>query len=161
MKTLLIGLLILLSGCNKSVGGSSAATTVEFHEEIQYVLPRNFKGYYQFKPIDIGVLDQWGGCLPEGCTLGGIGKDTQINYHGNGCFFDTELIQNYRTNYYYLKIRPRVEDIPNYSYQPNDPECDELLGDFWIHHDGNDNENLLKDGKIFPQPNNMTIEKAA
>lgn len=160
MKITLI-LFLGLAGCAKdsSTGNSPQSTTTT--QEVQYELPNAFKGSLDFKELGIGVLNQWGSCLPIGCTLGGTGKDTRIFYNSKTCYLDTALVKNYRTNYYHLTITQRVEDIPNFGYLPNPTECNELIGQYWVHHNGLDNENLFHSNfhNYSELPFNATIEQ--
>jgi len=140
MKTVLIIVALFLNmSCAKVPASDQPSAAISPEKEVQHELPAQFTGSLNYKEITLNVADVFTSCLPAGCSLGGIGKDTIVRYNSKTCIFNTELITNYRTNYYYLTISARVEDIPNYNYQPNPSECSELIGDFWIHHTTVDN----------------------
>jgi len=116
--------------------------------EYQYDLPYSFRARLNFKDVYIGVKDQYSGCLPVGCSLGGIGKWTNIVYNTQNCTMDTRLVKNYRMNYYYLEITIPSAPITGYAgvdqSVSNPNECNELIGNYWVHHDGLDADNLYK-----------------
>jgi hypothetical protein len=134
MKTIVMTILVLLNmACAKNTDSAPIAT-IAVEDEVQMELPSKFTSTLNYKEVLVNIDNVYTSCLPAGCQLGGIGKDTIVIYNHKTCFFNTELLTNYRTNYYFLTIKPRVEDIANYNYQPNPSECSELLGNFWVHH---------------------------
>lgn len=151
MKTLrILAIIISLVGivaCSPGGSGSSspAPTPAEPFVEFQYKMNNTLGGVLNYKEVAINTRNNtacsphplFGGITPET----GIGLQTQIVYNTTYCRFDTKLVKNYRLNYYYLEIRTPAP-LDGCLNPPNKTECNELIGNYWIHHNGQDSTNL-------------------
>jgi hypothetical protein len=141
-KLILIALAVGGIGCAN--GESSKPSSVSGpSQEVQFTVPDDFIGILENKPIHIAIGPAIGGRTDN--PLYGLGNQNLIKYNSFNCYMTTRMVENYRTNFYYFIIEQRIDYTDRMNPVPNDVQCDQLIGNFWIHHNGNDYENLLFD----------------